>query len=95
MSIFFPKTSRRLIYLQRRTTVLDYTDRKKPPGESSTSSDNPDSDDESKILQKLVDAPKGEQGSYELVLRKGIVHPHPTSRVRRSKSPKETEEANL
>ena len=80
MSLLLSKASCKLIHLQRRTTVLSF-DRKKPPGESVTSSDNTDSDAdvESTVLQALTDAPKGEEGKYELVLRRGITHSHQTS----------------
>ena len=92
MTIFLSQTSRKLIHLQRRTTVLDFFDRKKPPGESSTSSDEHYSEGEALVLTKLVKTPKRDEGAYEVVLRRGVVHPHPTTRMKRVAGPEETEE---
>ena len=92
MTLFLSQTSRKLIHLQRRTTVLDFFDRKKPPGESSTSSDEHYSEGEALVLTKLVKTPKRDEGAYEVVLRRGVVHPHPTTRMKRVAGPEETEE---
>ena len=92
MTIFLSQTSRKLIHLQRRTTVLDFFDRKKPPGESSTSSDALDSEEEALVLSKLRNTPKRDEGPYEVVLRRGVAHPHPTTRMKRLGGPDETDE---
>ena len=56
LSFSLSKTSRKLIHLQRRTTVLDLKSQKRVTNDSSTTSvdEGVDSDQETKILRKIV-----------------------------------------
>ena len=79
MHLTLSSTSRKFVHLQRRTTIIDSLDRQKPPGESSTSSDDPDSFYDPKILSKLARAAFNKNDEKERMLRRGVTVHHPKS----------------